>query len=56
VELQIQGNAVSPNSKYVPIFKSSYNHFTLKMEAAGTSETLLSYRIITWRLNPEDLV
>jgi len=30
-------------------------HFTLKMEGARSSETLVSYRNITWRQNPEDI-
>jgi hypothetical protein len=34
--------------------KTSAWIFTLKMEAASTSETLLSYNT-TWRHNPEDL-
>jgi hypothetical protein len=30
-------------------------HFTLKMEAARSSETLVFYHITTLRYNPEDL-
>jgi hypothetical protein len=30
-------------------------HFTLKMEAACTSETSVFYHNTTWRHNPEDL-
>jgi len=33
----------------------SPNHFTLKMGAARSSETLVSYHITTRRYNPEDL-
>jgi hypothetical protein len=29
--------------------------FTLKMKAAGSSETFVSYRNIVWYNNPEDL-
>jgi hypothetical protein len=32
-----------------------YLHFTLKMEAALSSETMVSYYNTTWRHNPEDL-
>jgi len=30
-------------------------HFTLKMETALTSETMVSYHDTTWHCNPEDL-
>jgi hypothetical protein len=33
----------------------STTHFTLKMEAARSSETLVSYHSTTWSHNPEDL-
>jgi hypothetical protein len=32
-----------------------FHHFSLKMEAARSSETLISYRNTTWRYNPVDL-
>jgi hypothetical protein len=42
-----------PTPISVPL--SSAIHFTLKMEAASSSETLVSYRSITWRHSSEDL-
>jgi hypothetical protein len=38
----------------MPIFLNG-SHFTLKMEAAQTSEMLVSYHNATWPHNPEEL-
>jgi hypothetical protein len=41
---------VTPRSDLV-----GYQHFTLNMEAAWTSETIVSYYNTTWHHNPEEL-
>jgi len=43
----------NPEDLDLKLYPSS-SHFTLKMEAARSSETLVSYHITTRRHNPED--
>jgi hypothetical protein len=40
---------------YISALLSSTNHFTLKMERARSSKTMVSYRSTAWHHNPKNL-